>query len=319
MRSRYIVTGGLGFIGSNMVHFLNKNHNSTADVVVCDRVRSDRFKNISGARVVDLIKPEELLLYLRENCTLVDGIFHLGACSDTMNFDEQYVMSKNFEFTRALVDFCLVKKISLVYASSASVYGAQIEPSLEHAPETPLNLYAFSKSMVDQYVRQEIKRFSHLSKDHRPSIVGLRYFNVYGPREQHKGRMASFIFQKYQEMKNKGYIKLFKPGTQKRDFIYVEDVCKVNWAAMSSRGTMDIFNVGTGVAPTFEEVSRVIASELGYDASKLQFVDFPKELEGRYQDYTCSDNTKLKTIYDGEFTSYKDGIAKTIDAYEEYR
>jgi ADP-L-glycero-D-manno-heptose 6-epimerase len=309
----YIVTGGLGFIGSNMVGFLNGKSNY--DVVVCDRVRPDRYKNISGYRVSDLIKPDELITYILDNRRNINGIFHLGACSDTMNFTDE-VMVKNFEYTRELIDQCIAFNIPLVYASSASVYGTNRE-AFEHRPTEPLNLYAFSKSMVDQYFMPLEKNLIHLSKDHRPSIIGLRYFNVYGPNERHKGKMASFIFQKYMEMREMGSISLFKPGDQRRDFVHVEDVCKVNWAMMQSKN-MGIFNVGTGEAPTFTEVANVIANRVRPEINyRIRYIDFPEELKGRYQDYTCSDNSCLRAIYKEKFLGYEQGINKAIDSYEE--
>lgn len=314
MSDLYVVTGGLGFIGSNMVKFLNSIMVDRPDVVVCDNVTPDKYKNISGLRVANIIKQQELFEFVESEKP--NGIFHLGACSDTMNFHADYVMTKNFEFTRALIDQCLDLRVPLVYASSASVYGT-LRLSDEELTGEPLNLYAFSKTMIDQYLRAATKNSAKIAKSCRPSIVGMRYFNVYGPNERHKGRMASVIFQKYLELKEKGYIKLFKPGDQQRDFVHVDDVCKVNWAAMKSE-VIDIFNVGTSFAPTFTAVAEEIAKCMGYEDSKsiIKYIDFPKELEGRYQDYTCSDNTRLKQIYDGTFTPYYTGIRKAISAYE---
>ncbi len=309
MSDKYIVTGGLGFIGSNMVRFLD---DRDVDVVVCERVRPDRYKNISGCRnVVDLINPGELLAYINTSYT-IKGIFHLGACSDTMNFSDE-VMKKNYEFTRDLVDQCIITKIPLIYASSASVYGVQRE-SIENAPTTPLNLYAFSKAMADQYIANKM-----VSADQKHRVVGMRYFNVYGPNERHKmgeHKMSSVIFQKYLELKDKGYIKLFKPGDQRRDFIHVDDVCQVNWAALNAKS--GIYNVGTGEAPTFTEVAQALIDCVD-PRGVIQYIDFPQELVGKYQDFTCADQTRLKTFYAYPFMDYKTGIKKAVEAYEEGR
>lgn len=329
MSDKYIVTGGLGFIGSNMVRYLNSFRGLEEDnprVVVCDRVRADRYKNISGSRVVDIIHPDDLITYIVDHRHTLKGIFHMGACSDTMNFGDE-VMKKNFEFTRDLIDQCIASKVPLVYASSASVYGVQRE-SKEDAQSTPLNLYAFSKSMVDQYFTGLLETINLLSEQHRPKVVGLRYFNVYGPNEKHKGKMASVIYQKYREVKDKGYLRLFKPGDQRRDFIHVDDVCNVNWHAMKS-AKPGIYNVGTGQAPTFTEVATAIlentydegmlsrVANAGYRVSQLiQYIDFPKELEGKYQDYTCADHTHLRSFYKDGFLDIKTGIKRAIEAYE---
>ncbi len=193
-----------------------------------------------------------------------------------MQTNEDFVMSKNYIYPRALLNLCLLDKIPFVYASSASVYGnAQKE-------NNPLNLYAFSKNAFDNYA------YEHISKNKKRKVIGLRFFNVYGKNEYHKGRMASFLFQKYCEYKKYGNMKIFKPGDQQRDFIWVEEVIDVLMKSMFTKINSGIYDVGTGVPTSFYEISKLIFDHFGDYYREPELIDFPKELEGKYQHFTAA-------------------------------
>lgn len=316
----YIVTGGLGFIGSNLVEFLNKQ--GVDDIIIVDDINVNNFRNISGLKYSHIISIDESLNFILNNRRIIKGVFHQGACTNTLEDDPAIVIKSNKQYTEKLITFCIgtgQTSIPLVYASSASVYGnswGAAEGRSEY--EDPLNLYAFSKLAVDKWVQKFIEQTNGF--DYK--LVGLRYFNVYGPREAHKGKMASFIYQKYKQYKNENRITLFSPGDQSRDFIYVNDVCKVNWVAMNS-AINGIYNVGTGVATKFEDIADTILEYCGIDSLfcdwKKEFIKFPDELRNRYQYVTQANLDKLRTFYSDDFISTDVGIHETLEYYGEIR
>lgn len=306
-----IVTGGAGFIGSNIVKGLNDRGRD--DILVVDNLTNMvKFKNIQGLKVMDYMDKMDFSEALKagkfahEN---VDVIFHEGACSDTMEYNGKYMMQNNFEYTKNLMHFAVDRKIQMVYASSASTYGSgtngfREEPACEEA----LNVYAFSKLFFDNYARRYFGRTNS-------QLVGLRYFNVYGPQENHKGKMASMVFQMYNQWLAEKKVKLFDAygdygaGEQTRDFIYVKDVVKVNFFFWDHPEISGVFNCGTGHAHTFNTLAQGVLKHFG--SGELEYVPFPEVLKGKYQSYTQADATNLLAAgYDGGFTDVNEAVAE---------
>ena len=309
-----ILTGGAGFIGSNLLSALNAR--GITDVLVVDR-RGDNFRNLNDLRFSDFMLPEELARAI-ERKTLrdrIEAIFHQGACADTTCTDGRYMIENNFTFSRSILNFALSRKIPLVYASSAAVYGASsaFAPSREN--ERPLNLYGLSKLAFDNHVRS-------LAAKSGSTIAGLRYFNVYGPRESHKGKMASMVYQLYRQLKSSGRARLFEgtdgyaDGEQRRDFVFVEDVVRVNLALAEGPVCHGIFNVGTGESRSFNDAARIIISRLGEGA--IEYVPFPIDLAGKYQSYTQADLAGLRNAgYAEPFSTLEHGITHSIEAWNQ--
>lgn len=309
-----IVTGGAGFIGSNIVKALNER--GRADILVVDNLgKSDKFKNLIGLKFVDYIHRDSFLGELN-GMTNVEAIFHEGACSDTMNYDVNYMIKTNYEYSKALLNFCFEKEVDFIYASSASTYGGGKNGFRENeACESALNPYAFSKLMFDRFVRPLCGRF-------KSKVIGLRYFNVFGPQEFHKGRMASIAFQMYNQIKNTGVIKLFKgtdgyaDGEQRRDFIYVKDVAKVNLWFLENAAANGVYNCGTGAASSFNAVAQAVIDALG--TGRIEYIDFPAELQGKYQSFTQADTAKLIGAgYNGGFTKINDAVREYCSFLED--
>ena len=313
-----VVTGGAGFIGSNIVRSLNLR--GRTDILIVDNLgKGDKYKNLIGLKFREYMHMDDFMQKIEDGEFFLDEdfevIFHEGACSDTMEYDVNYMMKVNYEYSKKLLRFCLDEEIGFIYASSASTYGdGQNGFSENENCENALNPYAFSKLMFDRYVRSILVDFED-EEDFVPSIIGLRYFNVYGAQEQHKGRMASIVYQMYQQVKNTGIIKLFKgsdgydDGEQRRDFISVEDVVKVNlWAYDDEEIISGIYNCGTGRAHTFNEVAKAVIKALG--KGKIEYIDFPAELQGKYQSFTQADTRNLlRAGYDGGFSDFEKSIA----------
>src|SRR6204780_4152196 len=246
-----ILTGGAGFVGSNFLGALNAS--GVTDVLVVDRV-GDSSRNLKHLRFSDFMRPEEFGRAIERRIlpNRIEAIFHQGACADTTCTDGRYMIENNFTFSKSILQFALANKIPLVYASSAAVYGSSsaFAPSREN--ERPLNLYGLSKLAFDKHVRSVVARSES-------TVAGLRYFNVYGPRESHKGKMASMVYQLYRQLRESGRARLFEgsdgyaDGEQRRDFVFVGDIVRVNLALAESPVRRGLFNVGTGHSRSFND------------------------------------------------------------------
>ncbi len=312
-----VVTGGAGFIGSNLVKKLNDK--GIADILIVDHLKdSTKMENLRGLQFVDYQDKTRFLSRIERGGTgmgAIDAIFHIGACSDTMEADGSYMMETNYEYSKILLHHCLAGGIPFQYSSSASVYGNgdkgfHEDPACEH----PLNVYAYSKYLFDNYVRR-------LKPPIRSQVVGLRYFNVFGPQENHKGRMASIAFQLYNQLKKDGVARLFAgtagygDGEQLRDFIYVKDVVRVHLFFWEHPDISGVFNCGTGAAHSFNAVAQALIDRLGY--GRIEYVPFPAALTGKYQSFTESDPTRLRAVgWDEEFTPLAAAVAEYCDCLE---
>jgi len=309
----HIVTGAAGFIGSNLVRGLNAR--GVRDILAVDDLeRGDKFLNLRDCEVTDFMDKREFREAVRRGAPGLDkvkAVLHQGACADTTESDGHYMMENNFTYSKELLHWTVDRQIPFVYASSAAVYGACKQCSETPACEQPLNVYAYSKLLFDSYVLPRLPAA-------RSTIVGLRYFNVYGPREQHKGKMASMVFQLYDQLTRTGVARLFEgtdgyaDGEQRRDFIYVGDVIDVNLFFAERGAQQGIFNVGTGQSRSFNDIARTLISQLGRGA--IEYIPFPDSLRGKYQSFTESDISKLRASgYTRPFTSLEEGIRKLCE------
>ena len=321
-----LVTGGAGFIGSNIVHALSQR--GEAIFVVDNLKRPEKFHNVVDAEVVDYMGKEEFIERLErgEFSGKFSAVFHEGACSDTMEMDGEYMMRNNFRYSVALLHFCQKEKIPFLYASSAAVYGAEEGFTEERSGERPLNVYGYSKFLFDQYVRNYWKQHG----ERGAQVVGLRYFNVYGPREFHKGNMASVPLHQYRQFLADGKVKLFgeydgyAAGTQSRDFVYIDDVVSVNLFFLDNPDKSGIFNLGTGRAQPFNDIAVAVVNNLKPEAGALaldaiveqkllEYVTFPDKLKGKYQSFTQANISKLRAIgYDKPFYDVSAGVTAYI-------
>lgn len=299
-----VVTGGAGFIGSNIVYKLNQR--GMYDIIIVDSLKnSAKQRNLNALKFRDFIDKEDFLLHLN-SFKKISVIFHNGACSNTMETDGKYMMKNNYEYSKELLSYCINNKTRFIYASSASVYGNGLNGFREENEcEYPLNVYAFSKYIFDQYLRNSWNKIT-------TQVVGLRYFNVYGQQENHKGKMASVINHFHNEIKNEGKMKLFEGSDGfVRDFIYVDDVVDVNLFFFDNPSINGIFNCGTGKAESFLKIAEIMKSL--YEGSKIEFVPFPDALKGKYQTFTQANLTNLrKAGYKKEFTSLEEGVKKYV-------
>ena len=309
----YIVTGGAGFIGANIVDGLNQ-RGDTDILVVDDLQQGDRFLNIRDLAIADYMDHAAFRARLNEGGfknSRIRAVFHQGACSDTMEADGRYMMDNNYTFSKEILHFCLKEKIPLVYASSAAVYGAS-ETFAEHPDnERPLNVYGYSKLLFDRYAER-------LLPEAKSTVAGLRYFNVYGPREGQKGRMASMVHQLHNQILYTGIAKLFEGtsgyghGEQRRDFIYVADTVRVNLFLADGGPHKGVFNVGTGASRSFNDIVNILFQKVG--KGEIQYKPLPEGLEKKYQSFTEADITRLRaTGYDAPFTSLEAGIEATVE------
>lgn len=302
---KIIVTGAAGFIGANTVHALNARGHT--DVLAVDNLeRADKFRNLTDCELSDYLDKREFLdLVQRRALPKPDVVFHQGACSDTMEANGRYMMENNYRYTLALLDWCQALKVPFIYASSAAVYG--LGPNFVEAREfeRPLNVYGYSKFLFDQVLRQRLATLE-------APVIGLRYFNVYGPRESHKGRMASVAYHHFNQFRAEGKVKLFEGshgyahGEQQRDFIYVDDVIAANlhfW----DKPVSGIYNLGTGRAQSFNDVALTVVNTLRQSAQQpvlsletavaqglIEYIPFPPALVGKYQAFTQADTTQLR-------------------------
>lgn len=322
----YIVTGAAGFIGSNLVRALNA-RGETNIIAVDNLANADKFRNLVDCEIADYLSKTDFLKKLQEGFFdgLVIAVLHQGACSNTMETDGRYMMDNNYQYTLELMNYCQNEDIPFIYASSASVYGGGREFRESRECESPLNIYAYSKFLFDQIVRRR--------KGKRGAqIVGLRYFNVYGPREQHKGRMASVAFHFFNQYRAEGRVKLFEGcdgygnGGQLRDFVSIEDVVRVNLFFLDHPHKSGIFNLGTGNAQSFNDVAVATINTLRAAEGKpalalaemleqgvIEYVPFPDALRGKYQSYTQADITQLRSVGYGEpFLSVEEGVTRYV-------
>jgi ADP-L-glycero-D-manno-heptose 6-epimerase len=306
-----VVTGAAGFIGSNLVRALNGR--GVRDVVAVDNLATaDKFRNLVDCQIDDYIDKVEFLQLVKGERlgSSVEAVFHQGACSNTMETDGRYMMENNYRYTLALFHWCQRHKVPLVYASSAATYGPSNTFREEPAWESPLNVYGWSKLLFDQVLR---RKKAGVEGGLQAPVVGLRYFNVYGPGETHKARMASVAFHHFHQLQDEGHVRLFEAshgcaaGEQRRDFVWIGDVVDVNLHFLDTPGVSGVFNVGSGRAQPFNSVALAVINseqvrrgeaELTLDAAvregKLKYVPFPEALKGKYQAYTEADLTRLR-------------------------
>ncbi|MBT8088502.1 MAG: ADP-glyceromanno-heptose 6-epimerase [Gammaproteobacteria bacterium] len=309
----HIVTGGAGFIGSNLVRALiDRGHD---DVVVVDDLEDGhKFVNISNLAIADYLDKDELPELLASDkgfARKVKAIFHQGACSTTTEWDGRFMMHNNYAYSKRLLHHCLEHGVPCLYASSAAVYGGAKQFIEDPLFENPLNVYGYSKLQFDRYVRR-------VAADPESQVVGLRYFNVYGPHEQHKGSMASVAFHLNNQLQADGEVRLFEgsdgygDGEQQRDFVYVDDAVSVNLWFLDNPDVSGIFNTGTGRAQTFNDVANAVIKWHG--KGKIRYIEFPEHLQGAYQSYTQADLTELRACgCDVEFRTVEDGVKNYLD------
>ena len=304
-----IVTGGAGFIGSNIVKALNER--GREDILVVDDLKEGvKFRNIADCEIADYWDKDDFLAFIESGKNFpvaVDAVFHEGACSSTTEWDGKYMMHNNFEYSKSLLHYCLEHKVPYLYASSASVYGAGPNFKEERQFEEPLNVYGYSKFLFDQYVRR-------ILPSAESQVVGFRYFNVYGPREQHKGSMSSVAYHlNNQLLAGDEVVRLFEgcdgygDGEQRRDFVYVSDVVDVNLWCFENPSCSGIFNLGTGRSQSFNDVANAVISY--HNKGRLEYIPFPDHLKGSYQSFTEADIGALRASgYDAAFKTVEEGV-----------
>jgi ADP-L-glycero-D-manno-heptose 6-epimerase len=312
-----VVTGAAGFIGRNTVAELNRR--GEQEIILVDELGKDeKWKNLVGLRYEDIVSPEEFLGLLEDGAYAdARSLIHLGACSATTEKDADYLLRNNYQYTRVLCNWAQANEVRFVYASSAATYGdgAQgyddsdaVTPKLK-----PLNMYGYSKQMFDLWA---------LKQGYFENIVGLKYFNVFGPYEDHKGDMRSVVLKSYEQIQSTGVVKLFKSykpeykdGEQRRDFLYVKDAVDVtlHFAMQEPGAPGGLFNCGTGVSRTWLDLATAVFSALGLPPN-IEFIDMPEALQGKYQYFTKADPAKLWAAgYRGVFTSLEDGVHEYVE------
>ncbi len=305
---RVVVTGAAGMIGSNIVHGLNAI--GIDDIIAVDDLTDGpKYRNLLGAALADYFdKSEFYARFAKGEFGRVDAVLHQGACSDTMEHDGRFMMDTNYRCSKGLLDACQARGTRLLYASSAATYGGSAAFREETEFERPLNVYGYSKLLFDNVVRRMLPTSN-------TQVAGFRYFNVYGPREQHKGRMASVAFHHFNQFRETGRVKLFGAyggygaGQQSRDFVFVDDVVEVNLWFLQNPGASGIFNLGTGRAQPFNDVAvatvnaaRALKGEPAWPLADMvsqglvEYVGFPEALVGKYQSFTEASLTRLRAI-----------------------
>lgn len=310
-----IVTGGAGFIGSNIVRALNA-RGERGIVVVDDLTDGRKFANLVGCEIDDYWDRDELFDRLQSRTQgRPDAVFHQGACTVTTEWNGRYMMETNYRYSADLLEYCLAERVPLIYASSASVYGASTRFD-ENDPgvERPLNVYGYSKLLFDRLVRRRLPEAAS-------QVAGLRYFNVYGPGEAHKGPMASIVHHLHAQMVEDGEVRLFEgsdgyaDGEQRRDFVHVDDVVRVNLWLLDHPGVCGVFNLGTGRSASFNDVARAVIAWHGGRGDEIRYIAFPAELRARYQSFTEADIGALRAAgYDEEFLDVAAGVRACLDS-----
>ncbi|MCX6851658.1 MAG: ADP-glyceromanno-heptose 6-epimerase [Verrucomicrobia bacterium] len=317
--SRILITGGAGFIGSALVWELNRR--GCENIVVCDRLSTDeKWKNLVPLKFADYIDGNDLLqavLHSPGKLGRFDHILHLGACSATTERDADYLMRNNYEFTKQLCLWSLANQTRFVYASSAATYGDGAHGMDDQMPDIhalrPLNMYGYSKHLFDLHARRE---------GWLPSIVGLKYFNVYGPNEDHKADMRSLVHKACGQILATGKVQLFKShrpdykdGEQMRDFLYVKDAIRMTLHLAETPSAGGLFNLGSGKAHTWVELATAIFTALGKEPN-IEFIDMPEHLQSKYQYYTCADITKLRgSGFSTEITPLAEAVRDYVQGY----
>jgi ADP-L-glycero-D-manno-heptose 6-epimerase len=318
-QGKILVTGGAGFIGSALIWGLNRL--GLQNILVCDQLGADdKWRNLAPLQFDDYISSEELIEYVvADNPALkeIEWVFHLGACSSTTELDAGYLMENNYRYTKVLCDWAVARNARFVYASSAATYGDGANGMMDDEAKIdllrPLNAYGYSKQIFDQHA----KRRALLSK-----IVGLKYFNVFGPNEWHKGDMRSLVVKAYEQVLETGKIHLFKSykpmfqdGEQKRDFLYVKDAVDMTIHLAVNRGANGLFNLGSGAARTWLDLANAVFAALSRPA-QIEFIEMPEVIRNKYQYFTQADIEKLKaTGYQGPRFTLERAVADYIQNY----
>ncbi|MGH8674447.1 MAG: ADP-glyceromanno-heptose 6-epimerase [Burkholderiales bacterium] len=322
----YVVTGAAGFIGSRLVAALNR-AGITAILAVDNLQSADKFRNLAGCEIEDYLDKRDFLERVAANQfdDGVEAVLHQGACSDTMHADGRYMMENNYRYSRVLLDWCQDGEVPFLYASSAAVYGAGRTFAEDRTNEAPLNVYAYSKFLFDQVVRRRLP-------GRTSQIVGLRYFNVYGPNETHKGRMASVALHAYQQFIADGRVRLFvgsdgfADGEQRRDFVHVDDVANVNLHFLEHPEISGLYNCGTGRAQSFNDVACAVINTVRETQGEarlataqlvanglIEYIPFPPQLAGKYQSFTEADLGQLRAAgYPGDFMPVERGVVAYV-------
>jgi ADP-L-glycero-D-manno-heptose 6-epimerase len=328
---RVVVTGAAGFIGSNIVKGLNARGIDNI-IAVDDLTHGDKFRNLADLQIADYMDADAFYELFAEGAFgKVEAVFHEGACSDTMETDGKYMMDNNYTLSCGLFNACRERGTRLLYASSAATYGGS--DTFRESPEfeKPLNVYGYSKLLFDQRMRRELgPQFA----DARHQVAGFRYFNVYGPREQHKGRMASVAFHQFNQFRAEGKVRLFGeyggygPGQQMRDFVFIDDVVAVNLWFFDHPEKSGIFNLGSGRAQPFNDVAAAVVNALQTDPAQpaldaaaaaqrglIEYIPFPDALRGKYQCYTQADLGALRAAgCNHAFADVQSGVARYVAA-----
>jgi len=308
-----VVTGGAGFIGSHLVSELKKT-GAEKIIVVDNLTNGKKNKTLIENQIYEYIDKIDFLGLIEKRapiCNEIDFIFHQGACTVTTEWDCRYMLSNNYRYSKILLDFCIERSVPFIYASSAAVYGVSSDFKEKRKNEAPVNIYGYSKWLFDQYVRS-------IKKKIKSQVVGLRYFNVYGPHEGHKNSMASVVYHFNHQINETGELKLFSgshghdDGEQLRDFIFVDDVIKINLWMMNNSNVSGIYNAGTGFAHSFNDIANAVIKKRGM--GKIKYIPFPNELNESYQSHTQANLTNLRSAgYDKEFISINNGVDAYLD------